>query len=267
MPPRSDPLPERPPVENWMIMPGQCLRSPSLRAAKRSGSEVGVWSSLRTCTCAMAAPASKASCVDSICSETVIGTAGLSSLRGTDPVMATVMMQGSAKATVWPGITTGGGNHQPPEVMGPAFFMTGTGLSVRQTAVGQTHQRAIGLVDQIDLDQARSGWHLFASLPAKAISEAVDWNDLGEPPARDVLAADIDEIETTGMGIHRRLGAHPAHDLFRIGQEREDGGRRCRDLNLTPDHQRLSHRKLLQQEMSTTFPPWARNGKAPSMSR
>ena len=51
-------------------------------------------SSLRTCTCTSAAPASYAACVDSICSATVIGTAGLSFFVGTEPVMATVMMHG-----------------------------------------------------------------------------------------------------------------------------------------------------------------------------
>ena len=40
------------------------------------------------------APASKASWVDSICSDTVTGKAGLSFLRGTDPVIATVMTAG-----------------------------------------------------------------------------------------------------------------------------------------------------------------------------
>jgi hypothetical protein len=38
--------------------------------------------------------ASKASWVESICSATVIGTAGLSFLRGSEPVIATLMMQG-----------------------------------------------------------------------------------------------------------------------------------------------------------------------------
>src|SRR5436190_12771650 len=75
-------------------MPGQDFRRPASNAAKRSGSEVGVWSSLRTWTWAMVAPASKAARVDSSCSLTVIGTAGLCSLRGTDPVIATVMMHG-----------------------------------------------------------------------------------------------------------------------------------------------------------------------------
>jgi len=43
---------------------------------------------------AMVAPASKASWADSICSSAVIGTAGLCSLRGTEPQRATVMIQG-----------------------------------------------------------------------------------------------------------------------------------------------------------------------------
>src|SRR3954467_3298387 len=75
-------------------MPGQCCRNPSCRAANLSGSEEGVPSSLRTCRCAMVAPASNAACVDSICSLMVIGTAGLSLFCGTDPVIATVIMQG-----------------------------------------------------------------------------------------------------------------------------------------------------------------------------
>src|SRR5262245_27622845 len=94
MPPRSSPLPDRPPVENCTIMPGQCLSMPSFTLAKRSGFDVVVWSSLRTCRCTRAAPASYASCVDSTCSDTVMGTAGLCSFFGTDPVIATEMMQG-----------------------------------------------------------------------------------------------------------------------------------------------------------------------------
>ncbi len=37
MPPRSVPTPDRPPVENWMIMPGQWRAIPACTAAKRSG--------------------------------------------------------------------------------------------------------------------------------------------------------------------------------------------------------------------------------------
>ena len=68
MPPRSRPAPERPPVENCTIIPGQCARSPSSSRAKRSGSEVGVSSSLRTWQWTIEAPASIASCVLSTCS-------------------------------------------------------------------------------------------------------------------------------------------------------------------------------------------------------
>lgn len=76
------------------MRPGQCFSSPCFSRAKHSGSELGLPSSSRTWQWAMAAPASNASCADSICSGTEIGTAGLSALVGSDPVMATQMMQG-----------------------------------------------------------------------------------------------------------------------------------------------------------------------------
>ncbi len=94
MPPRSLPMPLRPPVENCTIMSGQCLRIPTRKRPNFSGSDVVVPSSLRTCTWTSAAPASYAACVDSTCSATEIGTAGLSFFVGTEPVMATVMMHG-----------------------------------------------------------------------------------------------------------------------------------------------------------------------------
>src|SRR3954471_4181209 len=94
IPPRSRPAPERPPVENWTIIPGQCFRRPSMSRPNFSGSEDGVSSSFLTWRWASVAPASKAACVDSTCSATVIGTAGLSLLRGREPVIATVMTQG-----------------------------------------------------------------------------------------------------------------------------------------------------------------------------
>src|SRR5215213_11145098 len=75
-------------------MPGQCFRMPSWTAPNRSGLEDGVSSSLRTWMCTSDAPASNASCFDSICSAVEIGTAGLSFLRGTEPVMATAMTTG-----------------------------------------------------------------------------------------------------------------------------------------------------------------------------
>jgi hypothetical protein len=68
------------------------VRSPSRSRPNRSGSEVGVSLLPRTWQSAIVAPASKASCVLSICSAMVIGTAGLFDLRGRLPVIATQMM-------------------------------------------------------------------------------------------------------------------------------------------------------------------------------
>src|SRR5215469_7376278 len=95
IPPRSRPVPDRPPVDSWTIIPGQCLLRPSNRRPNLSGSEVGLPASSRTWQCARVAPASNASWVDSICSLIVIGTAGLSAFVGNDPVIATVMIQGA----------------------------------------------------------------------------------------------------------------------------------------------------------------------------
>tara|TARA_R100000935_G_scaffold12923_1_gene25972 strand:+ start:1306 stop:1503 length:198 start_codon:yes stop_codon:yes gene_type:complete len=55
---------------------------------------VGVPSAVRTWAWQIVAPASNAAWVLSICSEMSIGTAGLSALVGSDPVMATQMMAG-----------------------------------------------------------------------------------------------------------------------------------------------------------------------------
>ena len=60
----------------------------------------------------------------------------------------------------------------------------------------------------------------------------MDRNDLAELPARGAAgpAGDVlDEIEFARMGVRVRLGAHPAQDLLRIGQEGEDGGGRRGD--------------------------------------
>src|SRR3954463_14353975 len=75
-------------------MSGQCFLIPACTRAKRSGSEDGVSSSFRTWMWASVAPASKAWYVDSICSDGRIGTAGLSFLRGTEPVMGTATTTG-----------------------------------------------------------------------------------------------------------------------------------------------------------------------------
>src|SRR5258706_1855220 len=77
-----------------MIIPGQCRLTPSCTRAKSSGSEEGLSSGLRTWIWTNEAPTSKASCVDSICSVTVTGTAGVLRLVGTEPVMATAITIG-----------------------------------------------------------------------------------------------------------------------------------------------------------------------------
>ena len=80
-----------------MIIPGQCLRTPSWTRTNSSGLDEGVSSELRTWICTSDAPTSYASCVDSICSLGLTGTAGLSFLRGTEPVIATAIMAGRVK--------------------------------------------------------------------------------------------------------------------------------------------------------------------------
>ena len=75
-------------------MPGQWRRTPSCTWANRAGSLDGLSSGLRTWMWTRVAPASKAAWVLSTCSVGVVGTAGLSALRGTDPVMATAMTTG-----------------------------------------------------------------------------------------------------------------------------------------------------------------------------
>ncbi len=88
------PAPERPPVESCTIIPGQCFSIPSFRRAKRSGSAVGFGLRRGHGNGRWWRPPRRPRGSISTCSATVIGTAGLSSLRGTDPVMATQMMQG-----------------------------------------------------------------------------------------------------------------------------------------------------------------------------
>src|SRR5206468_12503977 len=118
----------------------------------------------------------------------------------------------------------------------------GTGLGVGQAAMGHAQQRPTRLIDQVDLDQTRSWRRLVAPLPAEAVCQAVDGDDLREPAAGDVLTGDVDEIEPAAVRLHRRLRTHPAQDLFWIGEERENGRGRGPDLDLTPDHERFGHR-------------------------
>ena len=75
-----------------MIIPGQCRLI--LLHAREELRIRGLSSGLRTWIWTNEAPTSKASCVNSICSVTVTGTAGLSRLVGTEPVMATAITIG-----------------------------------------------------------------------------------------------------------------------------------------------------------------------------
>ncbi len=92
--PRAEGSRPRPPVENCTIIPGQCLRTPSCTWANSAGSLEGVSSGLRTWMWTSVAPASNAAWVLSTCSAGVVGSAGLSALRGTEPVMATAITTG-----------------------------------------------------------------------------------------------------------------------------------------------------------------------------
>ena len=71
--------------------------------------------------------------------------------------------------------------------------------------------------------------------PSRAVGEPVDRHHLAERlrALRSVHA--FEKIEAARMRLGLRFGAHPAQDLFRIGQEGEDGGARGRDLGLAPD--------------------------------
>src|SRR5580704_19359053 len=71
------------------------------------------------------------------------------------------------RPTIDPGISACGRNRQPPQVMRPTPVVVGDLRRVRKTAVGHAQQRAAVPLDKIDLDQARSRRHLFASLPTE----------------------------------------------------------------------------------------------------
>src|SRR5262249_30823045 len=107
--------------------------------------------------------------------------------------------------------------------------------------------------DQIDLDQARSRRHLLATLPTESVDETVDRHDLSERATRNpgVVAADaFEEVKSARVCFGRRLAAHPADDLFRVGQEGENRSGRRGDMGLAPDdravHSLMSPSSLAQ---------------------
>src|SRR5215475_18260 len=66
-------------------------------------------------------------------------------------------------------ITARRNDRQPADIMLPARGVVGARRLVRQAAMGHPHQGAAVAVDQVDLDQARSGRDLVVSVPAKTV--------------------------------------------------------------------------------------------------
>src|SRR5215470_3468805 len=86
----------------------------------------------------------------------------------------------SRVSTIAAGILARGGHGQPAQIMRPTLVVAGALLRIRKTAMGHAQQRAAVPLDQIDLDQARSRRHLVVLLPAEAVGEAMDRDNLGE---------------------------------------------------------------------------------------
>jgi hypothetical protein len=138
----------------------------------------------------------------------------------------------------------------PIHVMRPTAVVVGALHRVRQTAVGHAQQSAAVAIEKIDLDQARSGRHLVVSVPAETVGQAVHRHDLPERYARydGIFANAFDKVEPARMYLGRCLGAHPAQDLFRIGQEGENRRRRRRDLDFASDEERFVLPCLLERD-------------------
>src|SRR5215831_1549025 len=145
---------------------------------------------------------------------------------------------GARELSMWAmidaGISARGRDGQPAEVMHPTPIVAGALLRVRKTAMGDAQQGAAVPVDKVDLDQARSRGHHFASLPTKAVDKTVHRHDLPELAARRATRA-FEEIEPAPLRLDRCLSAHPADDLFRIRQKGENLRRRSCDMDLALD--------------------------------
>jgi hypothetical protein len=76
------------------------------------------------------------------------------------------MRSGTAEPGIWSGVTPGCNLCEPAQVMGPPSGMAGTLLGVGQAGVGHAQQRSLRLLHQVDLDQAGSGGHFLAAVPA-----------------------------------------------------------------------------------------------------
>jgi len=77
----------------------------------------------------------------------------------------------------------------------------------------------------------------------------MDRHDLSERAARYAAAVTSDafeQIKSAGMCFGCCLGTHPADDLFRIGEERENRSGRGGNMGLPSDDERFIHRCLLK---------------------
>jgi hypothetical protein len=94
-------------------------------------------------------------------------------------------------------------------------------------------QRPAIAVDEVDLDQARPRRPLLVALPAEAVGEAMNRDDLVESAARSAAPANaLHEVDSARMRLRSRFRAHPVQDLLRIGEEGENGGGRGGNLGL-----------------------------------
>src|SRR5262249_9302160 len=170
-------------------------------------------------------------------------------------------LKSALRSMIDAGISAAGCNGEPAQVMRPAPIMACALRLVGKAAMGHAQQRAAVALDQIDLDQARSRRHLFATLPAEGVDETVDRHDLSKRATRNpgVAADAFEEVKSARMCFGRRLAAHPADDLFRVGQEGENRGGRGGDLGLASHEERFIHRCLLGRA-GTTSPAGAHNG-------
>src|SRR6516165_5340736 len=114
------------------------------------------------------------------------------------------------------GILASGRLAEPAEVMRPASAVTGDLGRIRKATLRHAQQGAAIVVDQVDLDEARSRRHLLIPVPAEAIGEPMHRHDLAEGSTCDTCAvADtLDQVESTRMRLGRDLLAHPAQDLL-----------------------------------------------------
>src|SRR5262249_44394874 len=113
-------------------------------------------------------------------------------------------------AVIWAGIAACSRDREPVEIIGPAPRVSRALRFVGKTAMGHPQQGATVAVDKIDLDQARAGRHFLAALPAEAVGQAVNRDDLPKGAPRRVALADaLDEVEPARLRLGRRLRAHP----------------------------------------------------------